>query len=536
MKNWIITHSRKLVVLLLVIFLALLGVVLSVNMQRGQMMLTEEGAEVAKKSVHKDSLIYYQQVCHVLNDINDLPRGYAHVSADVMGKDTQEKAAAYRQHNSKTEDGLVALRDTLKRIDDEAPVLVRADGKEYDYKGALSSISASIDNSHDVFEAIINDKRWTNNDSQVLEDAIRDTMERVSSISEDAFKTVSDVAEEAPILSPATQDKLLAMEDCRLLTGGDFQGDDQEIVIDDIVELRQLVNTHHDMVSSFSSELSVLGQAQGVTAAEVRDALMRVWAGLAEGSREAVRDYKSFKPSSEEGTRERRATDRVLKQLAGAVEVYQGLADVAHNAWIETRDAGDEGLSDAMKSISGPLNDAQINEARFVTLAMTDMDVPTKATSEKLRAEEEKDNKVNDEYVKKLVTAVSAQKRIGDSFENLSERVNSVTGEGSGATIEEAKPVISEALSDLAGSTRESIDELTGVADEGVSSMTELADWATAAASRVTADTDGSIIRQVFDELGGVRQPESAWFAGLVTTLHEQNSVTRGQIMDQLAN
>ena len=111
-----------------------------------------------------------------------------------------------------------------------------------------------------------------------------------------------------------------------------------------------------------------------------------------------------------------------------------------------------------------------------------------------------------------------------------------LTGEGSGTTIEEAKSVISEALSDLAGSTRESIDELTGVADEGVSSMTELADWATTAASRVTADTDGSIIRQVFDELGGVRRPESAWFAGLVTTLHEQNSVTRGQIMDQLAN
>ena len=111
-----------------------------------------------------------------------------------------------------------------------------------------------------------------------------------------------------------------------------------------------------------------------------------------------------------------------------------------------------------------------------------------------------------------------------------------LTGEGSGATIEEAKSVISEALSDLAGSTRESINELTGVADEGVSSMTELADWATTAASRVTADTDGSIIRQVFDELGGVCRPESAWFAGLVTTLHEQNSVTRGQIMDQLAN
>ena len=54
--------------------------------------------------------------------------------------------------------------------------------------------------------------------------------------------------------------------------------------------------------------------------------------------------------------------------------------------------------------------------------------------------------------------------------------------------------------------------------------------------SLLTADTDGSIIRQVFDELDGVRQPESAWFAGLVTTLHEQNSVTRGQIMDQLAN
>ena len=104
------------------------------------------------------------------------------------------------------------------------------------------------------------------------------------------------------------------------------------------------------------------------------------------------------------------------------------------------------------------------------------------------------------------------------------------------ATTEEAKSVISEALSALAGSTRESIDELTGVADDGVSSMTELADWATTAASRVTADTDGSIIRQVFDELDGVRQPESAWFAELVTTLHEQNSVTRGQIMEQLAN
>lgn len=72
--------------------------------------------------------------------------------------------------------------------------------------------------------------------------------------------------------------------------------------------------------------------------------------------------------------------------------------------------------------------------------------------------------------------------------------------------------------------------------DGGVSSMTELADWATTAASRVTADTDGSIIRQVFDELDGARQPESAWFAGLVTTLHEQNSATRGQIMEQLAN
>ena len=104
------------------------------------------------------------------------------------------------------------------------------------------------------------------------------------------------------------------------------------------------------------------------------------------------------------------------------------------------------------------------------------------------------------------------------------------------ATIEEAKSVISEALSALAGSTRESIDELTGVADDGVSSMTELADWATTAASRVTVDTDGSIIRQVFDELGGARQPESARFAGLVTALHEQNSVTRGQIMEQLAN
>lgn len=111
-----------------------------------------------------------------------------------------------------------------------------------------------------------------------------------------------------------------------------------------------------------------------------------------------------------------------------------------------------------------------------------------------------------------------------------------LTGEGSDATIEEAKSVISEALSDLAGSTCESIDELTGVADEGVSGVTELADWATTAASRVTADIDGSIIRQVFDELDGVRQPESAWFAGLVTTPHEQNSVTRGQIMDQLAN
>lgn len=518
MSEWFIRHRTALLVSVLVCVLAAGGVLLAQNRKNAPMQLTQEAIDISNNVVHEETVDYYTKVCPVALGVQNLPLDYIRTSTDVLGEDAYTTATTNKKSLETSRDKARGYARDIAVLDQQAPVVMRADGKEYDYAQALVPMTLSLQQADKKLGTLVADQRWTSDDVTVVQEIVSDTAREIADMSADSLDTLSQLGDKAPILSEATRDRILSVPACKILLGNEFNGDGQDVVVQPLVDMVGAVIDTHSKLQHKTEVLDRLGELEAVDPTVVRDKIAEVWSEVADIAGDAQKQYELFDKTYDTSTREGRATVQAVNKVKADVPAPRAVAnnvETAARAYSELINNTDvNALSDVVNNSqeAADIRTAQIEHAKLATLVNATISMPTKATADVI-SQRRKDWDEKNKLSAQQQQAIDAHKKVAARITNLSDVSNSVTNQGVAVTV--AAPQLADALDGIAEAARNAARD---VADdkEGVKQFNALAIWAGDSAVTMRAAYTSQQVSAALAGIEETRRGESTWIVNVV--------------------
>lgn len=436
------------------------GVGIAYNAERGRMLVSQEAVDIANATSSPETVRFYEDVCAGVDKVLTSPDNVVAVAEQSVGEDSERVAQMYRDGLSAAASQMGEGIDMLQSMDATAPTVVRVDGVATDYAGALSEIIEAAIAARADADALAGDAGvWAATDptevTGVAQRAVETTGDGVNKVA----SSMSALQDNAPIYSEATLRDIQAAPVCSQIFNPDFAGEEaQREVVDGVVTAKDAVALANMLTSRELGGLSDLSDMAGVDAGDMHAYTVRVLDASAQVARDQADMLRGidnpYNPDTED--EKFRATQEALGYLDGGDAAYTALADVLAD-WsdrlggISPDDA--EAFGAVAEEMSPKLREAQIDQAKFTTRAMTRMPVPTTATTEEIeRRAAERDTEVDQRAVNIYRAVVRAQR----------EFVQDMNAVAQAQTRNDA----ADALYDLATSAENNSEEVTrAVAD-----------------------------------------------------------------------
>lgn len=518
MSEWFIRHRTALLVSVLVCVLAVGGVLLVQNRKNAPMQLTQEAIDISNNVVHEETVDYYTKVCPVALGVQNLPLDYIRTSTDVLGEDAYTTATTNKKSLETSRDKARGYARDIAALDKQAPVVVRADGKEYDYAQALVPMTHTLQQTDKKLGTLVADQRWTSDDVTVVQEIVSDTANAIADMSADSLDTLSQLGDKAPILSEATRDRILSVPACTTLLGNEFSGDGQEVVVQPLVDMIGAVIDTHSKLQHKTEVLDRLGELDAVDPVVVRDKIADVWNDVADIAGSAHRQYELFDKTYDTSTREGRATVQAINIVKADVSDPQAVAknvETAARAYSDLIKNTDVSvLSDVVNNSqeAADIRAAQIAHAKLATLVNATVSMPTKATadiiSQRRKEGEEKSTSSDD-----VQRAMDAHGQVAAAFTHLSDVSSNATNQGLAVTV--AAGQLADALEGIADTARSAARDVAGD-KEGVQQLEKLATWAAESAVTMRAAYTSEQVSAALAGIEEARRGENMWIVNTV--------------------
>lgn len=488
--------------------------------QSGHILVTEDAADMADKSISYPAVDFYRGVCGELNRVIGAPSHIIDAAEASIGADSDLIAAKYSKALSLTQKDLITAREKLTDVNAHAPKITAVNATSADYAGALSPVIDGLERSESTVNGLIQDPRWQNETPRALNDAASESLTSVNDIVRGIIDEFATLQDRAPVFSTSTAEAIQGSTDCAQLMGSEFQDEgDQDIAIEGIVDLRRIEFEAHLVTVSSVERLGIL---QDVSASDIESASDFVSESLkqtASKSKESADAIESWENPYRPKTREFRATRDAADLISSSPAVYESLAEVANRYADQFDQVGPENVDHfetLMQDLGDELRQVQVDEARAHLRFSAKAPNPTAATAEAVKAIDA-GSKTQREVVNHYNAVADAYKQLSDSFNALPNVTD-----------------LSE-LSSISSQIITQTDELAPSVQfdaEFSGALAEFGDAATAVVVSVN-QTGASPSEATMSHLGDVwTHVNSATFASLASSWDRSNQSTREAIVE----
>lgn len=419
MANWFQQHAGKLAIGAAIAVAGGGATFVALDSHQGRLQLDQQAIDVSDKQVNQQTVDYYRRVCSVMSSINDVPLQYTLTSADSIGSDDVKKN--WSDANKEAELRLNDIHARLRELDKTAPTIRQADSMKIDYAGALRPVTDSLSKNEKAVGKIQHDHRWNGSDKQV-QDASNDATQILSRVASESMDVMPRVYETARVTSHATMDAITRSDECVQLTGGDFSGDDQNIVVQDIVQLRRLIGDQHEKIAVSVAQLSWLEHAGAGDTETIRRSIVSAWRRIADSSLSASTAYDSWSINDKADERERGATQKALDEikLREGQQAAKKLHSVASSLADKIEQADVNNVSDVIQAESNNVSSAQIHEARWATRALILLPSATQATADVMKRDDDaRHGELDKTTARRFVTTIQEWSHVSDAVNEL---------------------------------------------------------------------------------------------------------------------
>ena len=374
--------KKKVAAVALVGVLAAGGTAVGINHVQGPMQVSEDAQKIHNKTVNDDTVAYYHEVCSALSDLHAIPLNFVDSSLDTLGLSPEEKASRHKTAAENLKRTAGDVTHHLQAIDSQAPTVRQVNGVPYDYRGALTPVIDQAGTYTAVFDKVLADPRWGSQDAEEVGNATREATSSISTWAGDTTQAAGSLGEKAPVLSEATHESMTRIPECRMLTGGEFSGEEkQSIVVQDVVSAYSLLDDSYGKIQDKLARLDEVDGSGAVSADVVQTQLADIWADVAQEAGHAADAYDAWHVTAPRGTPEYRAGEKAGEFIHP--EVPRELQHAAQEYSDAIRTAGPETLNSVVmdSEASQRARQAQIELARTTTHGLTAMEMPTAATA-----------------------------------------------------------------------------------------------------------------------------------------------------------
>lgn len=412
------------------------GVGVATHADKGRMMVSQEAMDIANKNSSGETVDFYRGVCGGVNKIVDSPDKVIAMAEKSVGHDPDKAADMYRSGVRDAAGDINAGIEELKKTDSTAPTVVRVDGVETNFHGAVQNLVTAAEQERDRVNRLAdNDQLWRVSTPQQVTDVAQRSVQTVGDGVGRVVKGMDSLQHAAPIYSEATLTDLQQLPVCSQIFNPDFSGDEgQKQVVDGVVDVKDAVALANKTTTRELSGLNDLSDMVGVDAKDTHAYTLRVVEAAAQVARDQADMLgKLTNPYDENKDGDKfRATNKALDFVVDGPGAYTRLAGVLDSWAKKLRDldpADSQGFNELAENLAPQLRDAQIGQAKFTTRAMTRIPMPTQATTERFNAHDKERNadKTDHRAVEVYKAVATAQHAVADDMSSLSSATSAPT-------------------------------------------------------------------------------------------------------------
>lgn len=516
MIAWVQKHNKLATSIALVLVITLAAASTAIHLVKERATPSEDGVELNNKRVDPETVSYYKGVCDSLNDLTQSSDDFIALAERSVGLDAKDAAALYRNGLSETAKSLSTVESRLNEINDDAPVITRADGEDVYYSNATMPLVNRVSKGQKDLIDEASRKEYESHDSQAVGRAANESLRLVSEITGDTMQAMSETAEKAPIFSDATAAAVEGTPECASLFGASYKGDKDDVV-HSVVNLRLAgINANDDMTRAMDSFNNIV-DARGASPKKLHELSLNAVDKVNKAARDAERAFSEWENSEDEDSPQWFAADRVSDYADEGEALFKGIVKWSDKFRDELRKA-DKNNADAVSRVierqNKGMRDTQVNSAKFATKMATQFKMPNPGTSDEVnklientrkQAVSNKDG-VDQNVVTRYKALASGRAGVVNGANELGERIKGIESMPAG----EARRVLSGALIDYADEVYKSsraLDDLhltregapKDVANKGSEVSQSLSDFARWLRAR------GEMLRNVSDNHVGAQ-------------------------------
>lgn len=516
MMEWVRKHAKLAagLALVLVIVLAAAGTV--IYSAKGRMALSEDAVELNNKRVDPETVSYYKGVCGSLNDLTELSDDFIALAEKSVGLDAKDAGTLYSEGLTEVAESLSTVESRLGEINDNAPIITRADGEDVHYSNATMPLINRISKGRKDLSSEASRKEYESHDSQTVGRAANESLRLVSEITGDTMQAMSETAKKASIFSDATANAVEGTPECASLFGAAYEGDKNDVVRS-VVNLRLAgINTNDDITRAMNSFNNIV-DARGASPKKLYEVSLGAVDEVNKTARDAERTFAEWENNEDEDSPQWFAANQVSDYADEGEALFKGIVKWSDKFKNELRKADKNNAESVAKVIerqSKGIRGTQVNSAKFATKMATQFKMPNPGTSDEVNKLIEgsrkqpgsNEGKVDRDVVKRYEALAAGRAGIVNGANELSARikgieskpVGEVRGILSGALIDYADEVYqsSRALDDLHLTREGAPKDIANKGSEVSQSLGDFARWLRARGEMLRNASDNHVSAQ----------------------------------------